>query len=832
MGISDIGRLLVWVAFASIATSGLSAFLATRPAAKGWRRYVVGFYWLHLLAVVGVVCVLYVPILRDDFSYHYVWRHSATYLSLGYKISCLWEGQEGSFLLWIFWNALLGLLFLHNQTPWRYHLLSVMALLQVCVTSMLLGIFVGGTKIGLSPFLLTKEVLDLPIYQSNPHFVPEEGNGLNILLQNYWMIIHPPTLFLGFALSSLPFCYAIVALWKREYNAWVQPAFAWTTLATLILGVGIVMGAYWAYETLNFGGYWNWDPVENAVYIPWLLLIATIHAMLLAKKKMENGTKNALVFCIASFLAVLYATFLVRSGILGNTSVHSFTDAGLSRQILLFLLICTGVGATLLLSRWKELPSQRTKTLSLQDSNFWLFLGISTLFLMSFQVLIPTSIPVYNAIGSFLGGSPNVAPPADPVVFYTNFQQWFACAVLLLSGVAQFFWWKHLKKNPMRRLRNVGSATLLILSLVLLYENLERSSYMVLMGCGIFAVLSNGYFLWLVARRNLKACGGLIAHLGVALIVLGILYSSGFSKVISLNNTGLLWSKDFPEEINQKNILLFEGEKRTMQGFDLCYQGRRAKIQGMPGYTRLSHLRPTADTGYYLTKVALRYEDSLYYAPDERVRLEEIQKSYFALEYTRRGEMHTFYPSVSMDENIETVVYSPAIKHTITKDFYAHVRTFPDPKKITWSKREEKVVGVGEFFFVNDYVAVLEKIIPLSTLDAHAIHHYQAAVKVVIKIMGVGQDYYAAPIFVIKDDEVGYLPEVVESVAARLTLLNIRPEDDRVVIGIERTQKPWIILELMEKPLINVLWMGVGFLCLGLLLSTIERFKQPKTLTT
>src|SRR5690606_37464903 len=155
---------------------------------------------------------------------------------------------------------------------------------------------------------------DAPIFQTNPDSVPEDGTGLNPLLQNYWMVIHPPFLFMGFAATLVPFAYLIAGLWTKRYTEWVRPALPWSLFAAAVLGTGILMGAYWAYETLNFGGYWNWDPVENAVYIPWLVLLAAIHVMALYRKN-KAGLRTAAVLIVASFILILYSTFLTRSGI-------------------------------------------------------------------------------------------------------------------------------------------------------------------------------------------------------------------------------------------------------------------------------------------------------------------------------------------------------------------------------------------------------------------------------------------------------------------------------------------------------------------------------------
>ena len=292
-------------------------------------------------------------------------------------------------------------------------------------------------KFGSSPFILLRDALDAPIFNMNPEFIPEEGTGLNPLLQNYWMVIHPPTLFLGFATTLVPFAYCMAGLWLKKYHEWVRPALPWALFSGLTLGVGILMGAYWAYETLNFGGYWNWDPVENAIYVPWLVLIAAIHTMI-SFRKSNVALKSSIILVISTFILVLYSTFLTRSGILGDSSVHSFTDLGLSGQLLIYLLAFVALSVIMSVRVWKELPTSE-KEVSTYSREFWIFIGATTLCLMAFQVIIPTSIPVWNAIVELFGGISNMAPPVDQVMFYSKWQLWFAILLAIISGTGQFF---------------------------------------------------------------------------------------------------------------------------------------------------------------------------------------------------------------------------------------------------------------------------------------------------------------------------------------------------------------------------------------------------------
>src|SRR5205085_7221679 len=147
-----------------------------------------------------------------------------------------------------------------------------------------------------------------------------DGSGLNQLLQNYWMVIHPPVLFLGFASTIVPFSFAIAGLWKKNFSGWTRVALPWTLFSCAILGTGIMLGAMWAYESLTFGGYWAWDPVENASLVPWMVLVAGIHTLLIYKHS-GHSLRTTHLFFIIAFGLVLYSTFLTRSGILGETSV-------------------------------------------------------------------------------------------------------------------------------------------------------------------------------------------------------------------------------------------------------------------------------------------------------------------------------------------------------------------------------------------------------------------------------------------------------------------------------------------------------------------------------
>jgi cytochrome c-type biogenesis protein CcmF len=193
----------------------------------------------------------------------------------------------------------------------------------------------------------------LPFIQNANYLAKLNGRGLNPLLMNYWMTIHPPTLFLGFASTLIPFSFSIAALWNKQYTKWQIVALPWTYFGILILGVGVLMGGAWAYEALSFGGFWAWDPVENSSLVPWLVLVAAGHTMIINKNK--GGSLFTTHFlAIGSFLLVLYSTFLTRSGVLGNASVHAFTDLGMTGQLVIYVLAFVLITVALLINYLKS----------------------------------------------------------------------------------------------------------------------------------------------------------------------------------------------------------------------------------------------------------------------------------------------------------------------------------------------------------------------------------------------------------------------------------------------------------------------------------------------
>jgi cytochrome c-type biogenesis protein CcmF len=880
--IGDWGHLFVIIAFVAALISTIGYIYTASAELKGnsadirdlqsWKNFSRISFYVHGFAVFGIIICLYSIIYNNYFEYHYAWSHSSRDLPWYYMISCFWEGQEGSFLLWIFWQVLLGLVLIKVNKLWEAPVLAVFCLVQAFLTSMILGASVPeiDLRIGSSPFILLKDFMgDIPVYKTNPNYVPENGTGLNLLLQNYWMVIHPPTLFLGFAATLVPFSFCIAGLWMGKYKEWIKPALPWNLFAALVLGVGILMGGYWAYETLNFGGYWNWDPVENAVFVPWLVLIGSIHTMI-SYRNSNTALKASIILVITTFLLILYSTYLTRSGVLGESSVHSFTDLGLKNQLFLYVGTFALIALVLCIIAWKKIPSSE-KEVNVYSREFWIFIGVTVLCLSAFQIIIPTSIPFFNVILKSFGIKSNMAPPAQQEVFYSNWQIWFAMAVAILSGIGQFFWWKKMDRKKFQdalflplitsllisifmmimfdsemdeRLRSVYKATSRVDFFGILDKPVEmylqyfgvKVKYILFWTAGIFTIVANGKILVNLFRSNYKLSGGAVTHIGFGLMLLGILFSSGYSKVISLNTSGLLYSKSADNEFNTENILLWRNDPAVMGEYELTYKGNRLEAKGFPGYVDVQKVFPIDEANKVIATEDLLFEGEKYFSRGDTLEIHP-ENTYYEVEYRKKdsSDVFTLFPRIQANEQMGKVV-SPDIKRFLTRDFYTHITSFVEEKDREWTPEKELKARVGDTVFINDYVGVLKSVEKETFVPGVTLGPNDAAIKAHFVLFGKNGTYDLYPKYIIKiagegeNQEVvlGQIPQTVPELGLRLTFLNIDPATETFTFSESTTQKDFIILKVVEKPLINLLWIGTFVLVIGLCMAIARRYSEFK----
>ncbi|MEE9118337.1 MAG: cytochrome c biogenesis protein CcsA, partial [Calditrichia bacterium] len=256
----------------------------------------VAFYFASIL-IFSSAAVLMWGIHTHQFEWQYVFNYSSKDMSIFYLTSSFWGGQEGTFLLWLLLGSIYGAFIISKKLNDEALVMSFLVLVQA---------FIAVILIKKNPFANVWDVFP-------NHFtvgeVPIDGRGLNPLLQNPWMIIHPPVLFLGYSSTSILFAFAMSALVRRNFDNWVNNVFPYAIFVSLSLGTGIILGGYWAYTTLGWGGYWGWDPVENSSLIPWLTSLAFIHALLVQRR--QGGLKKTNIFlALLTFILVLYGSFL------------------------------------------------------------------------------------------------------------------------------------------------------------------------------------------------------------------------------------------------------------------------------------------------------------------------------------------------------------------------------------------------------------------------------------------------------------------------------------------------------------------------------------------
>jgi cytochrome c-type biogenesis protein CcmF len=509
--IPEIGHFALWLAL------GLSLALGVVPLAGaqgGRHRWMAlarpGSVWLFGLIVLSYAS-LTAAFTTDDFSVLYVAQHSNTALPMVYKVTAVWGGHEGSLLLWLLmlalWQLAVAVFSRNLPLPLLARIVSVMSLVTV-------------------GFLLFTLLTSNPFERLFP--AAPDGRDLNPLLQDPGMIIHPPMLYMGYVGFSVAFAFAVAALIGGRLDAqWARWTRPWTTVAWMFLTVGIALGSWWAYYELGWGGWWFWDPVENASFMPWLVGTALIHSLAVTEKRGSFKSWTVLLAIMAFSLSLL-GTFLVRSGVL--SSVHAFaTDPTRGLFILGFLVVV--VGASLALYAWRA-PSVGLGTRFELVSRETLLLGNNVLLLVACAaVLLGTLYPlILDSLGL---GKISVGPPYFDAVFAP-----LMAPVVFLMGVGPMARWKQSELPDLaRRLRWAAGVTV-VATLASAWLSGKASSMSVLgLLLAWWIVLSIATDLWeriqprggglgaLLARaRQLPraTAGMMLAHLGVAVFIFGV----------------------------------------------------------------------------------------------------------------------------------------------------------------------------------------------------------------------------------------------------------------------------------------------------------------------
>jgi cytochrome c-type biogenesis protein CcmF len=614
------------------------------------------------------------------------------------------------------------------------------------------------------------------------------------------MVIHPPVLFLGFASALVPFSFAIAGLWKNDHKGWIKHGLPWALFSAGILGLGIMMGAAWAYESLTFGGYWAWDPVENASMVPWMLMVAGIHTMLIFKHT-GHSMKATYFFIPLAYFLVLYSTFLTRTGILGDTSVHSFTGEGdtLYWHLILMMLTFISITTVLYIRNRKEIPDIR-KEESMNSREFWMFVGSLLMFVSAGYIIALTSLPFINKLIDT-----KWAIGQDVEYVYNRVMILVTVVIALLTAITQYFKYKETtRKYFWSNLLVPTLVTILISSLISIFGGIDYDKYgigflaaiHVALWASVYTVISNGTYIFKVMKGNMKAAGASISHVGFGLMLIGILISSSKKELVSVNNTGInvagLKDVKGKEENPLENVTLINGVPTQMGKYTVTYVGDSA--------------------------------------------VKKNDRVYFKINFTERDttgrrdvESFDIYPNAFLVKGEEGMNLSsnPGARHYLSNDIFVYITSWLNPDKVTdtasfrnyWVKKGDTVFYSNGYLTVNDIVMANKN----DNKDLPVVD--SAWLSDLMVVSKDGRSYPSQPAYFVKNSQ----PSVkTDTVFTQNLVLNInRVSGDKIELGLKESGAVmrYITLKAYKFPYINVLWLGTIIMVIGFLVSMVRRLK-------
>ncbi|MFC1544437.1 cytochrome c biogenesis protein CcsA, partial [Gemmatimonadota bacterium] len=689
-----------------------------------------------------------------DYTVSYVYANVGNDLPSIYVISAFWAGQEGTFLLWAMLAAVIGyaMTFFRAgdfEAPvMRIYLPSLMVLIVLTLLS--------------SPF----ETLG----QLAAGQVPADGAGLNPLLRDPWMAIHPPITFLGYAALAAPFAYAIASLRRSDNDGWVRHALPWALIGWLALGAGIIMGAFWAYKVLGWGGWWGWDPVENASLLPWLTATALFHGLLLQRTRRKWAKTNVLL-AVVTFGLVIYATFLTRSGVLSDASVHSFgqDDVGF-----------WGVGAWLFIvlgySAWR-LWSARGSYLKGEPVDEPLFsrevlivVGMVVLAASAAAVMLGTSAPIVTQIAG-------QGAQAVDTSFYGRTTLPLGILIALGIGLSVLLRWKgtgSVSRNALLIAALFGAAGMVVAYLM----GVDSLLFLLFAGSGVFALVANLIvFERALAQGGWRTAGGYMAHIGVAFMLVAIVAAT----------TGRKERADLPFGTA---VEVF-GYQLTFTGWESLPEGKQATLIEMtrPGRQTSEVLKPRLYRMPWQGRIDTRAE------PDIRRRLS--------------GDLYVapaqfLPPEEALAEQGELITLAKEESREVGGITYTFIEYEMDPHGAEANGGVAMPGGIGARVRV-ERDGQSEELVPIMTVGASGVSPHAANPMPYgwggeLRLQSINAD---------------------EGTVTLLYSDGSVPEDGRAIGGI-------LSVEVSEKPLMSLLWTGVILALLGGSLAAWRRVLQVK----
>lgn len=766
----------------------------------------ISYHAMAILTIIAATLFMH-AILTHQYQYKYVYDYSGGGMSLGLTMSTFYAGQEGSFFLWALMTAIVGII-LQQYTSKRGDLEPrVMAVFGFAASFLLMMIspllknpfayiwseptFIATTNINPAflnaPFLRNFFMSDGNSGQSFINMDAElfsilkssgiaindlviQGKGLNPLLQNFWMQIHPPMLFIGFAMSTVPFAFAIAALMKNEYREWLKHAFPWVLSCAMILGLAIMLGGYWAYGVLGWGGYWGWDPVENSSLVPWLVGVASVHTFLVQKKSLsKNSTghgefaKTNLILSIMTYVLVLYSTFLTRSGILGDASVHSFTDPGYTVYLFLVILILsfTLLGVGMLVYRWKTLDSNESVDpyKSLLNRELALFTGSAALIASAVIVLVGTSAPIFKQ--------------SVETKFYNQMNLPIAIIIGLLNGLSLLLKWKSTEPNEVLKKSVLSLALSAVLTaLMAFFSGVHNFMLLVMAFSAAFALFTNAEIAYKIIKGKKIMLGAYVAHIGIALFLLGVVGSAGYSE--------------------QHQIELPLNEPKESLGYTLTFKG----------YTPF-------DNG---------------------------QKFHFNIEVVKGkgGSKDVIQPVMFVSQYNNSIMKEPDMLSELTKDLYIAPLGFDDGQQqggasqISLSKGETTEFSGAKITFDSFNF-------PKDAMN-NMMNGGDFQIGARLKVEFAGKSFAVEPLMKAENGKKEFVPVKVEDANLSLQMAGMDAGGKVSLLvskingaeTVKAAPKQVLTVEASVKPLISLVWTGVLLMVFGFIISVLRRSKESQ----
>ncbi len=751
------------------------------------------------ILVLAATALLFYLILTHQYQYKYVYNYSGGGMSTGMLMATFWAGQEGSFLLWILFTVIIGLILL-DYTSKRGNIEPQVMMMFTLALAFLLIMVSPLLKTPFNYLWMEEDYLDLkninPSFislqalqsfiftdtESNKSFVKMgkelyavlvannisvsefiiQGKGLNPLLQNFWMQIHPPMLFVGFAMSLVPFAFATASLIRNDYKDWVKQSLPWLIAAMCVLGLGIMLGGYWAYSILGWGGYWGWDPVENSSLIPWIVGLAAIHTMIVQSKTQTKNNagrfvKTNLILSILTFLLVIYSTFLTRSGILGDASVHSFVDPGsiVYLFLVIFLVSFTLIGAGGLIYRWKYLTQNFSYEENILSRELALFTGAVSLIASAVIILAGTSAPI-------LGKTVEIS-------FYNELNLPIAIIIGLLNGLSILLKWKTTQVNELWKESRISlSLSILQTILVIVFAQVYDIMLIILNFSSVFALIVNCEIAYKVFIRNKSHIGAYVSHIGFSLFLIGVLATAGFTQ--------------------KEKVDLVKGENKSVLNHNLLF------------------------TGHELFENGKKYK--------------------FNVSISKGNSQDVISPVMFISEFNNSLTREPAILMGFSKDFYI--------EPVSWEEGNAAASGTivslkkGSSFNYEDKVIVFNQFnLPKKMEEMTGGGTFRIGASITVK--SNGKEYHLEPYMENSGNGAHYIAAQSEEANLKVELTSMNASGGEIelsVTSLNKTEtqsiqpKEILTIEASIKPFISFVWIGVLVMVIGFSISTYRRGKE------